>query len=195
MGNTKHGVMTGTQLISEVNGFDIDFYNPVDFLNFSTDVLSASVSQDLYKYMFTGKKNLIGQYTDFNMNFSVLYMIDPNQCVKNGSWSIDGHIDFDIKIYRVKVLYDIELIQASSQANSGKETIDVIDAMFYVRHNSGGDYLSKTFLWSGTYLNWLYEWTDDSDQVIKMASQTEEKLYYSGYYVIKGKGIRGLKGL
>lgn len=194
MGNTKYGEMVGTQLISEVNGFDIDFYDPVQFLNFNVNTLNASVSQDLYKYMFTGHKNLIGQYTDFNMGFSVLYMIDPSQSVKQGSWTADGHIDFDIRIYRVKVLYDIELIQASSQAVSGVETIDVIDSMFYVRHNASGEYLSKTFLWSGTYLDWKYEWTDESNQVTKMGNQTEEKLYFKGYYIIKGKGIRGLRG-
>ena len=194
MGNTYYGRMEGVRLISEINGFDIDFYNPLDFLNYGVSELEASISRDLFKYMFTPNHTLVGQYTNLELGCSILYMVDPKQCTRNTEWTADGHIDMNIKIYRLKVLYDIEIIQATSPETNGKEIHKVNDCMFYVRHNARGEYLSKQFVHSGQYRGVNYEFTSEATVTTKVSNQYEEKLYYAGYYVVQGKGLRGLRG-
>lgn len=194
LGDTYVGNMSQIRVISEVNGFDIHFYNPLDFLNYGVSELEASISRDLFKYMYSPNHTLIGQFTSLEMGFSVLYMIDPKQCTRGETWTADGHIDMTIKIYRVKVLYDIEIIQASGEEMHGKEMHKVNDCMFYVRHNPQGQYLSKEFVHSGQYRSVKYDFTSEAEVTTKMSNQYEEKLYYGGYYVVQGKGLRGLRG-
>lgn len=194
MGNTYYGNMKDVRLISEINGFDIDFYEPLNFLNYGVSELDASVSRDLFKYMFSPNHTLVGQYTNLELGCSILYMVDPKQCKRGSEWTVDGHIDMTIKIYRLKVLYDIEIIQASSQATSGQEIHKVNDCMFYVRHNASGEYLSKQFVHGGQYRSVNYDFTSEATVTTKMGDQYEEKLYYKGYYVVQGKGLRGLRG-
>lgn len=194
MGDTYFGNMKDVRLISEINGFDIDFYNPLDFLNYGVSELEATVSRELFKYMYTPNHTLIGQYTNLEFGCSILYVVDPKQCTRNTDWTADGHIDMNIKIYRLKVLYDIEIVQATSQATSGQEIHKVNDCMFCVRHSASG-YKSKTFVHSGQYRDVRYEFTKASDMNVKMSNQYEEVLYYdTGYYLVQGKGLRGLRG-
>lgn len=194
MGNTYYGNMKGVRLISEINGFDIDFYEPLNFLNYGVSELDASVSRDLFKYMFSPNHTLVGQYTNLELGCSILYMVDPKQCKRGSEWTVDGHIDMTIKIYRLKVLYDIEIIQASSQATSGQEMHKVNNCMFYVRHNQKPEYLSKEFVHGGQYRSVKYDFTSEGTVTTKMSNQYEEKLYWGGYYVVQGKGLRGLRG-
>lgn len=196
LGDTYRGDMSQVRTISEVNGFDILFYNPLDFLNYGVSELEASISRDLFKYMYSPNHTLVGQFTSLEMGFSVLYMIDPKQCTRGETWTADGHIDMTIKIYRVKVLYDIEILQASSKEGSGVETWKVNDCAFYVRHNFSQGYVGKTFVHAGQYRNVPYDFTSEATVVQKQSNQFEEKLYYyqSGYYVVQGKGLRGLRG-
>lgn len=193
-GDTYYGNMEGVQIISEVNGFDIHFYNPLDFLNYGVSELEASISRDLFKYMYSPNHTLVGQFTSLEMGFSVLYMIDPKQCTRGETWTSDGHIDMTIKLYRIKVLYDIEIIQAPSQEVSGQITHQVNDCMFYVRHNASGEMLSKEFVHAGQYCSVPYDWATEAEIRKKMGTQYEEKLYYKGYYAVQGKGLRGLRG-
>ena len=194
LGDTYIGNMSQVRVISEVNGFDIHFYNPLDFLNYGVSELEASISRELFKYMYSPNHTLIGQFTSLEMGFSVLYMIDPKQCTRGETWTADGHIDMVIKIYRVKVLYDVEILQASSREANGKETWKVNDCGFYVRHVNG-EYRNKQFVHAGQYCNVNYDWTKEEEIRYKQFTQYEENLYYSnGYYVVQGKGLRGLRG-
>lgn len=97
--------------VSEINNLVVDFYNPLDFLNFGESMLSASVDQDLYKLMFTGSNNLFGSFIDRDLDFAVLYMVDPKQSRVTGGWTIDGHIDMELKIYRIKVVHALEWVK------------------------------------------------------------------------------------
>lgn len=97
--------------VSEINNLVVDFYNPLDFLNFGESMLSASIDQDLYKLMFTGSNNLFGSFIDRDLDFAVLYMVDPKQSRVTGGWTIDGHIDMELKIYRIKVMHALEWVK------------------------------------------------------------------------------------
>lgn len=192
-GDTYHGRMEGVQVISEVNGFDIHFYNPLDFLNYGVSELEASISRDLFKYMYSPNHTLVGQFTSLEMGFSVLYMIDPKQCTRGETWTADGHIDMTIKIYRVKVLYDIEIIQAP--AVNGQVTHKVNDCMFYVRHNESWEFAeSKVFVHAGKYCSVPYDWESEAEIRKEWWKQYEEEVWYAGYYIVQGKGLRGLRG-
>lgn len=194
LGDTYVGNMSQIRVISEVNGFDIHFYNPLDFLNYGVSELEASISRDLFKYMYSPNHTLIGQFTSLEMGFSVLYMIDPKQCTRGETWTADGHIDMTVKIYRVKVLYDIEILQAPTLELNGKVTHKVNDCMFYVRHTKN-NYVSKQFVHAGQYCSVNYDWAKEEEIRNKHFTQYEEKLYYSnGLYVVQGKGLRGLRG-
>lgn len=193
LGDTYIGDMSQVRIISEVNGFDIHFYNPLEFLNYGVSELEASISRDLFKYMYSPNHTLIGQFTSLEMGFSVLYMIDPKQCTRGETWTADGHIDMVIKIYRVKVLYDIEIIQAKEYPSE----FDVNDCMFFVKHHFDGGYQAKKFVHAGHYAQVNYDW--DSEAVIRQKAGNQYKevfpdANYEGCYIVQGKGLRGLRG-
>ena len=49
--------------------------------------------------------------------------------------------------------------------------------------------------YKGWYRDVRYEFTNASDMNVKMSNQYEEVLYYdTGYYLVQGKGLRGLRG-
>lgn len=192
-GDTYVGNMSQIRVISEVNGFDIHFYNPLDFLNYGVSELEASISRNLFKYMYSPNHTLVGQFTSLEMGFSVLYMIDPKQCTRGEAWTADGHIDMTIKIYRVKVLYDIEIIQAPSV--NGQVTHKINDCMFYVRHNESAEFAeSKVFVHAGQCCSVPYDWENEAEIRKTWWKQYEEEVWYAGYYIVQGKGLRGLRG-
>lgn len=194
-GDTYVGNMSQIRVISEVNGFDIHFYNPLDFLNYGVSELEASISRDLFKYMYSPNHTLVGQFTSLEMGFSVLYMIDPKQCTRGETWTADGHIDMTIKIYRIKVLYDIEILQAPTPELNGQVTHKLNDCMFHVSHNESWEFAqSKEFVHAGQYCSVSYDWESEAEIRKKWWKQYEEILYYTGYYVVQGKGLRGLRG-
>lgn len=193
LGDTYIGDMSQVRIISEVNGFDIHFYNPLEFLNYGVSELEASISRDLFKYMYSQNHTLIGQFTSLEMGFSVLYMIDPKQCTRGETWTADGHIDMTIKLYRIKVLYDIEIIQAKEYPSE----FDVNDCMFFVKHHLDGGYQAKKFVHAGCHAQVNYDW--DSEEVIRQKAGNQYKevfpdANYEGCYIVQGKGLRGLRG-
>lgn len=170
--------------VSEINNLVVDFYNPIDFLNFGESMLSASVDQELYKLMFTGSNNLFGSFIDRDLDFAVLYMVDPKQSRVTGGWTIDGHIDMELKIYRIKVMHALKWIDSSA---GGWE---VQDNGWVYNGNTSKNTTLQCVYWQ---LNYKFDPNNEASGYTRKTDQYNQVLGGSGC-VITGYMIRGLKG-
>jgi hypothetical protein len=125
-------------MISWLNFEELLIHNPIELINFSKSNIQVALSKKQYIDFFSNKSVYMGLYYSEEMDFCVMFYADPLQSSKNGEMYVEGYIDVDMKIYRVKVLSNVSLN----------------------RFNSNFNLLEGTKDFSGYWDHW-WDWTDD----------------------------------
>ncbi|QGT52380.1 capsid and scaffold protein [Lactococcus phage 5171F] len=152
-------------MISWLNFEELLIHNPIELINFSKSNIQVAV------YM--------GLYYDKEMDFCVMFYADPLQSSKSGEIYVEGYIDVDMKIYRVKVLSNVYMLKGSEMVKKWAITKTGMRVSPQAKQ--------ITMVQAGVLMrceinNNITGWTDGTTQ-----------LEYSGQdFIIDGYGMRGL---
>lgn len=166
-------------MISWLNFEELLIHNPIELINFSKSSIQVALSKKQYIDFFSNKAVYMGLYYDEEMDFCVMFYADPLQSSKSGEMYVEGYIDVDMKIYRVKVLSNVYTLKSQEMVKKWNVTKTGMRVSPQTKQ--------ITMVQAGVLMrceinNNITGWTDGTTQ-----------LEYSGQdFIIDGYGMRGL---
>ena len=166
-------------MISWLNFEELLIHNPIELINFSKSNIQVALSKKQYIDFFSNKTVYMGLYYDEEMDFCVMFYADPLQSSKSGEMYVEGYIDVDMKIYRVKVLSNVYTLKSQEMVKKWNVTKTGMRVSPQAKQ--------ITMVQAGALMkceinNNITGWTDGTTQ-----------LNYSGKeFIIDGYGMRGL---